>query len=134
MSFSYTCLLFWLSFSSIQSLSHVRLFVTLWTAARQASLSITTSQSLLRLLSIVLVMPSNHLILCWPLLLPPSIFPNIRVFSSESVLHIRWPNVGVSASASVLRMNIQNWFTLGLTLTVAILSKPNCGSYFSFLS
>ena len=62
-----------------------------WTAARQASLSITNSQSLLKLMSIELVMPSNHLILCRPLLLPPSLFPSIRVFSSESVLHIRWP-------------------------------------------
>src|SRR5574338_710861 len=65
--------------------------VTPWTAARQASLSITNSQSLLKLMSIESVMPSNHLILCRPLLLPPSIFPSIRVFSSESVLRIRWP-------------------------------------------
>ena len=78
-------------FSSVQSLSHVRLFVTPWTAARQASLSITNSRSLLKLMSIELVMPSNHLILCYPLLLPPSIFPSIRVFSNESVLLIRWP-------------------------------------------
>ena len=78
-------------FSSVQSLSHVRLFVTPWTAAWQASLSITNSQSLLKLMSIESVMPSNHLILCCPLLLPPSIFPSIRVFSNESVLHIRWP-------------------------------------------
>ena len=66
--------------------------MTPWTAARQASLSITNSQSLLKLMSIESVMPSNHLILCCPLLLPPSIFPSIRVFSIESVLHIRWPN------------------------------------------
>ena len=72
-------------------LSYVQLFVTPWTAARQVSLSITNSQSLLKLMSIESVMPSNHLILCCPLLLPPSIFPNIRVFSNESVLHIRWP-------------------------------------------
>ena len=78
-------------FQSVQSLSHVRLFVTLWTSARQASLSITNSQSLLRLMCIESGMPSNHLILCHPLLLPPSIFPSIRVFSNESVLHIRWP-------------------------------------------
>ena len=78
-------------FSSVQSLSRVRLFVTLWTAARQASLSITNSWSLLKLMSIELVMPSNRLILCHPLLLPPSIFPSITVFSNESVLHIRWP-------------------------------------------
>ena len=78
-------------FNSVQSLSRVRLFVTPWTAARQASLSITNSQSLLKLLSIESVMPSNILILCCPLLLPPSIFPTIRVFSSESVLRLRWP-------------------------------------------
>ena len=73
------------------SLSCVQLFVTPWTAVRQASLSITNSQSLLKLMSIGSVMPSNHLILCRPLLLPPSIFPSTRVFSNESVLHIRWP-------------------------------------------
>ena len=77
--------------SSVQSLSHVQLFVIPWTAARQASLSITNSQSSLKLLSIELVMPSNRLILCHPLLLPPSIFPSSRVFSSESVLRVRWP-------------------------------------------
>ena len=78
-------------FSSVQSLSRVQLFATPWTAARQASLSITNSQSLLKLMSIELVMPSNHLILCHPLFLLPSIFPSIRVFSNESVLHIGWP-------------------------------------------
>ena len=78
-------------FSSVQSLSRVQLFATPWTAAGQASLSITTSWSLLKLMSIESVMPSNYLILCHPLLLPPSIFPSIRVFSNESVLHIRWP-------------------------------------------
>ena len=77
---------------SIQSLSHVQLFVTPWTVACQTSLSITNSQSLLKLMSIVPVMPSNHLIFCHPLLLLPSIFPSIRVFSNESALHIRWPN------------------------------------------
>ena len=76
--------------SSVQSLSHVRLFVTPWTAAHQASLSIINSQSLRKLMSIKSVMPSNHLILCRPLLLP-LIFPSIKVFSSESVLRIRWP-------------------------------------------
>ena len=79
-------------FSSVQSLSLVRLFVIPWTSALQASLSITSSQSLPKLLSIESVMPSNHLILCHPLLLLPSIFPRIRVFSNESALHIRWPN------------------------------------------
>ena len=78
-------------FSSVQSLSCVQLFVTLWTAARQSSLSITNSQSLLKLTSIESVMPFNHLILCHPLLLLPSIFPSIRVFSNESILHTRWP-------------------------------------------
>ena len=80
-----------MKFSSVQSLSRVQLFVTPWTAARQASLSITNSRSLLKLMSIESVMPSSHLILCHPLLLPPSIFPSIRVFSTESVLCIRWP-------------------------------------------
>ena len=75
---------------SVQSLSCVQLFATPWIAARQASLSITNSQSLLKLMSIESVMPSNHHILCRPLLLLPSIFPSIRVFSTESVLHIRW--------------------------------------------
>ena len=78
-------------FSSVQSLSHVQLFVTPWTVARLASLSITNSWSPLKLVSIVLVMPSNHLILCRPLLPLPSIFPRIRVFSNESALRIRWP-------------------------------------------
>ena len=78
-------------FSSVQLLSHVWLFATLWTAARQASLSITNSQSSSKPISIQSVMPSNHLILCCPLLLLPSIFPSIRVFSKESALHIRWP-------------------------------------------
>ena len=80
-----------MTLSSVQLLSHVWLFVTPWTAARQASLSITNSRSLLKLMSIELVMPSNSLSLCGPLLRPPSIFPSIRVFSDESVLPIRWP-------------------------------------------
>ena len=83
--------LFRSSAQSVQSLSQVRLFVTPWTAACQASLCITNSRSLLKLMSIELVMPSNHLILCHPLLLLPSILSSIRVFSSESVLCIRWP-------------------------------------------
>ena len=77
---------------SAQSLSHVQLFATPWTAAHQASLSITSSQSLLKLMFIASVMPSNHLILCCLLLLLSSIFPSIRVFSNKSDLHIRWPN------------------------------------------
>ena len=81
-----------ISFSSVQSLSCVWLFATPWTAARQASLPIANSQSFFKLMSIESVMPSNHLILCHPLLLLPSIFPSIRVFSNESVFRIRWPN------------------------------------------
>ena len=80
-----------LQFSSVQSLSRVQLFSTPWTTACQASLSITNSRSLLKLISIESVMPSNHLILCRPLLLLPLIFPSIRVFSNESALRIRWP-------------------------------------------
>ena len=91
---------------------------SLWSlAARQASLSNTNSRSLLKLMSIESVMPSNHIILCCPLLLPPWIFPSIRVFSNESVLcqSVGGQSIGVSASASVLPMNIQDWFPLGLT-------------------
>ena len=87
--------------SSVQPLSRFLLFATPWTAAHQASLSITNSWSLLKLMSIESVMPSNHLILCHPLLLPPSVFPSIRVFSNESVLHIRRPkywSFGISPS------------------------------------
>ena len=78
-------------FSSVQFLSYIQLFATPWTVACQAFLSITDSWSLLNFMSIQTVIPSNHLILCHPLLLPPSIFPSIRVFPNESVLHIRWP-------------------------------------------
>ena len=78
-------------FSSVQSLNHVQPFVTPWTEAHQASLSITNSWSLLKLMSFESVMPSNHLILCHPLFLPPSIFPSIRVFSNELLLCISWP-------------------------------------------
>ena len=106
-------------FSSVQSFSCVRLFVTPWTAARQASLCITNSQSLPKLMSIEPGMPSNHLILCRPLLLPPSIFPSIRVFSNESVLHIRWPkywsfsfNISPSNIYSGLISFTTDWFDL----------------------
>ena len=99
---------------------HFRLFVTPWTAAGQASLPFTVSQSLLRLISIVLMMPSNSLTLCCPLLLLPSIFSRIRVFSNELVLHIRWPK---SWSFSIsLPMNIQGWFPLGLASSISLLS------------
>ena len=108
--------------SSVQSLSHVRLFAAPRTAARQAPLPFTISRSLLKLKPIESVMPSNHLILYCPLLLP-SVFPSIRAFSNESVLCIRWPNIGVSASASVLPMNIQDWFSLGWTGWISLQSK-----------
>ena len=84
-------IIFWIAVVALQLLSCVWLFVTLWTSAHQASLSFTISWSLLKLMSIELVMPSNHLILCCPLLLLPLIFPIIRVFPNESTLHIRWP-------------------------------------------
>ena len=97
------------------SLSVMSNSVTPWTAALQASLSITNSRSLLKLMSIKAVMPSSHLILCRPLLLLPSIFPSISIFSEESVLCISGQRIGVSASASVLPMNIQDSFPLGWT-------------------
>ena len=93
---------------SVQSLSHVQLFATPWTAAHQVSLFITNSWSLLKLTSIELVMPSNHLIFCCPLLLPPSIFPSIRVFSRSQFFASGGQSIGVSASASVLPMNIHD--------------------------
>ena len=96
----------WSAISVQFSCSDVSDFVTPWTAAHQASQSITNSQSLLKLMSIKSVMLSNHLILCRPLLLLPSIFPSIRVFSNQSVLHIRWPKIGISASASVLPISL----------------------------
>ena len=108
-----------LQFSLVQSLSRVQLFVTLWTAAHQASLSIANSWSLPKLISIELVMPSNHLILCRALLLLPSISPSIRVFSNESVLHIRWPkswtfsfNISTSNEHSGLISFRMDWLDL----------------------
>ena len=95
--------------------------MTLWTTAHQASLSFTNSQSLLK--SIELVMPSNHLILCHPLLLPPSIFPRIRVFSKSQLFTSGGQSIGPSTSASVLPMNIQGWFPLGWTGWISFQSK-----------
>ena len=117
--------IFFLSFlASVQFLSRVWLFATPRTAECQASLSITNSRSLLKLMSIELVMPSNYLILYHPLLLLLSILPSIRVFSSESALRIRWPqSIGVSASTSVLPMNTQNWSALGWTGWISLPSK-----------
>ena len=104
---------------TVQLLSRVQLFVTPWTAACQASQSITNSQSLLKLMYIELVMPSNHLILCWPLLFPPSIFHSIKIFSKESVLHIRWPkdwsfsfSISPSNEYSELISFRMDWFDL----------------------
>ena len=93
---------------SVQSLSHVQLFATPGITERQASLSITNSQSLPKFMCIELVMPPSHLILCRPLLLLPPILPNIRVFYNESTLCMRWPSIGLSALASVLPMNTQD--------------------------
>ena len=95
-------------FSSVQSLSHVRLFATPWTAARQASLSITNSRSSPKLMCIESVMPSSHLIFCHPLFLLPPIPPNIRVFSMSQLFTWGSPSIGVSALASVLPMNTQD--------------------------
>ena len=102
-------------FSSAQLLSCVWLFVTPWTAARQASLSITNSWSLLKLMSIESVIPSNNLTLCRPLLLQHSIFPNIRTFQMSQFFASGGQSIGVSASASILPMNVQDWFPLVLT-------------------
>ena len=106
-------------FSSVQSLSHVRLFATPWATACQASLSITNSWDLCKLVSIESVMPSNHLIICHPLLLLPSIFPSIRVFSNQSVLCIRWPkywsfsfSISLSSEYSWLISFRMNWLDL----------------------
>ena len=117
-----TCLYF-TTFSSVQSLSRVQLFATPWTAPCQASLSITNSRSLPKLMSIESVMPSNHLILCRPLLLLPSIFPNIRVLSNESALRIRWPEYW-SFSFNISPSNEhQDWFHLGWTGWISLQSK-----------
>ena len=117
----YVCIFLGKVISSVQLLSHVQLFASSWTAARQASMSIHNSWSLLKLMSIKSVMPSNRLILCHPLLLLPSVFPSIVVFSKESVLHIRWPQYW--SFRSVLPKNIQNWFPLGWTGLISLQSK-----------
>ena len=121
---------FIISFSSVQSLSLVQLFATPWTAAHQASLSIINSQSLLKLVSIKSVMPSNHLILCRPLLLPSSIFPSIKVISNESITHIRWPkywsfsfNISPSSEYSGLISFRIDWFHLLADGTLMGLSR-----------
>ena len=112
-----------LFFTVVQSTSHVRLFAAPWTRARQASLSLTISWSLSKFMSIKLVMPSNHLILYHLLLLLPSIFPSIRVYSNESVLGTRWPKYWSFSFSISLSKNIQSWFPLGLTGLISLLSK-----------
>ena len=109
--------------SSVQSLRCVQLFATPWTAARQASLSITNSRSLPKFMSIAAVMPSNHLILCQSLLLLPSIFPSIRVFSNESVLCMRWPKYWSLSFNIIPPMNTQDWYPLGWTGWISLQSK-----------
>ena len=109
--------------SSVQSLSCVRLFATPWTTAHQASLSITNSQSLLKLMPIESVMPSNHLILCHPLLLLPSILPSIRVFSMSQLFAWGGQSTGVSALASFLPKKSQSWSPLGWTGWISLQSK-----------
>ena len=110
-------------FSSVQSLSRVRLFVTPWIPARQASLSITNSRSSPRLTSIESVMPSSHLILCRPLLLLPPIPPSIRVFSNESTVRVRWPKYWSFTSASVLPKKSQGWCPSEWTGWISLQSK-----------
>ena len=103
--------------------------VTPWTAARQATLSIANLWGFLKLMSIESVMPSNHLIFCRHVLLRPSIFPSIRVFSKESVLHSRWPKYWIFSFSISPSMNIQNWFPLGLTSWISLQSK-GCSKVF----
>ena len=130
-----------LIFSSVQLLSHVWLFATPWTAVRQASLSITNSQSLLKFMSIDSVMPSNHLILCHPLLHPPSIFPSIRVFANESVLRIQWPkywsfsfNISPSNQYSGLISFRMDWLDLPAVQGTLKSLLQHCSSKHQFFS
>ena len=111
---------FFFKFSSVQSLSHVQLFATPWIAARQASRSITNFQSPPKPMSIESVMPPSHLILCRPLLILPSIFPSIRVFSMSQLFTSGGQSTGVSASPSVLPMNTQDWSPLGWTGCISL--------------
>ena len=123
MIFTYKLVFWFWVFSSVQSFSYVRLFATSWTAACQASLSITNSWSLLKPLSIESVMPSNHLILCRPLLLLPSISPSSGSFQMSQLFASGGQSIGVSASTSVLPMNTQDWSALGWTLWISLQSK-----------
>ena len=111
-------MLLWLLHRSVMSVS-----ATQWTAVFEAFLSFTISWRLFKLMSVKSVMPSNHLILCCPFLLLPSVFPSINVFSNELALRFTWPSIGVSASASVLSMNVQDWFSSGLIGLIYLQSK-----------
>ena len=122
-------ILFLLFVVAVQSPSRVQLFVTSWTAARQASLSITNSQSLLKFMSIELVMPSNHLILCCPLLLLPSIFLASGSFPGSQLFASGGQIIGVSASTSVLPVNTQDWSPLGWTGWMSLQSKGLSGVF-----
>ena len=115
----------------VSCVSCVWLFVTLWAVACQASLSFTISWNLLKFVSIQLVTLSNHHILWQLLLFLPSIFPSIRDFSSQSAVHIRWPNTGVSVSTSVLLSSIQGWSPLRSTGLLSLLSKGHSGAFSS---
>ena len=119
----YVCVILYMSVQSVQLLSRVRLLATPWIAAQQASLSITNSQSSLKLTSIESEMPSSHLILCRPLLLLLPIPPSIRVFSNQSTLHMRWPKYWSSALASFLPMNTQDWSPSEWTGWISLQSK-----------
>ena len=126
-----------LRFVVVQPLSHVQHFVTSWSAAFQASLSFTISWSLLKLMSIELVMPSNHFVLCCPLLLLPSVFPRIRVFSNESALCIRWPKywsfsfgIGPSNEYSGLISFGIDWFHLVQRTLKSLLQHHNSKAFF----
>ena len=115
-------------FSSVQSLSRVQLFATPWTAGREASLSITNSRSLFKLMTIESVMPSNHLILCLPFLLLPSLFPSIRVFSNESVLCLRWPkywslSFNINPYSAIKRMHVSQFLMRWMNLEPIIQSE-----------
>ena len=121
----------WYESQHVQLQSHVWLFVTSWTAAHQASLSFPISQSLLEFMSIESVIPSNHLILCHPLLLLPSIFQALESFPMSRLFTSGGQTIGASASASVLPVNIQGWFPLGLTGLISLLSMGLSRVFFS---
>ena len=121
--FKFKICLYIVAIAVVQLLSHIQIFVSPWTVAYQASLSSTVSQSLLKIISVKLVMLFNNLILCCPLLLLSSIFPSIRVFSNELALHIRWQSIGASLSATIFPMNNQGWFPIRLPSLTSLQPK-----------